>query len=410
MIQHRGTWTVVPLVAIFVASASAGDWPQFRGPGRDAHAAPQKLLSSWPADGPPCLWTADGNGLGYSGPAVVADRLFLLGMVGEQEVVMARRLADGTELWRTAIGPAYRNDFGDGPRSTPTVDGERLFVLGASGDLACLALSDGKVIWKKNILAEFEGENTTWGISESPLVVGQRLIVTPGGKKGTVVALDKSNGSLLWAAKDPNKPVEPAAYASAITFRSGDVEQVTTFTSLGAISVRLSDGKFLWRYDSVANSTANIATPMFADGHLFFTSDYGQGCALLRVDGERIEEVYFNKNMKNHHGGVVAWGGHLYGFDSSVLACVDMRSGQQKWRERSVGKGSVALADGLLYLFSETGIVGLARPTPSGYEEISRFTLPSKSKQRTWTHPVVAQGRLLLRDQDQLFCFDVRGK
>jgi outer membrane protein assembly factor BamB len=325
-------------------------------------------------------------------------------------VVIARRLDDGRELWRTPIGPAYRNDFGDGPRSTPTVDGERLYALGASGDLACLAIHDGKVLWKKNILTEFAGENITWGISESPLVVEQRLIVTPGGKKGTLVALDKSNGKLLWAAKDPSKAVEPAGYASAITFTAGGVAQVTTFTSLGAIGVRLSDGKFLWRYDRVANGTANITTPIFHDGHLFFTSDYGQGCALLRVEGAGVEEVYFNKNMKNHHGGVVVWKGHLYGFDSSVLACVELSSGQLKWRERSVGKGSVALADGLLYLFSETGIVGLARPTPSGYEEISRFSLPAKSKQRTWTHPVVAHGRLLLRDQDQLFCFDVRGR
>ncbi|HMP00874.1 MAG TPA: PQQ-like beta-propeller repeat protein [Gemmatales bacterium] len=404
-----------PLVTLMILMSGlmaflVGDWPQHRGPARDAIAAPQRLLAAWPADGPPLMWKQGGNGVGYSGPAIVGNRLVLLGMVGDKEVVIARSLADGGEVWRTTIGPVYHNDFGDGPRSTPTIDGAWVYALGASGDLACLSLATGTVRWQMNILQTFEGENITWGISESPLVVGARIFVTPGGRRATMVALDKESGKVLWQGKDPGREIEPAGYASPIAITVDGEEQVTTFTSQGAVGFRLADGAFLWRYDQVANGTANIATPLWQGGKLFFTSDYGTGCALLEPSGSGAKEVYFNKNLKNHHGGVVANGGYVYGFDASVLTCLELETGAVQWRHRSVGKGSVALADGLLYLFSENGVVGLARPVPSGYEEISRFTLESKSNQKTWTHPVLAHGRLLLRDQDQLWCFDVAAR
>lgn len=411
MFRHRRL-LVLALIWIISESlvAEAGDWPQFRGPKRDGHAAPQKLLRQWPTTGPQLLWTAEGLGAGYSGLAVVGDRIVTMGLIGEDEMVLSRRLSDGQEIWRTRIGPAYRQDIGDGPRSTPTVVGDAVFALGASGDLACLDLNTGQIVWHRQILKEFDASNITWGISESPLVVGQHVIVTPGGRKGTMVALDKISGATLWTAKDPRLEVEPAGYASPILYSVAGNEQVATFTSLGAFAVRLRDGKFVWRYDKVANGTANIATPVYSAGHLFYSSDYGQGCALLRLQGDRVQEVYFNKNLKNHHGGVVAIDGHLYGFDSSVLVCVEMASGKQKWKDRSVGKGSLSVADGMLYLLSEDGVVGLVRPSPTKYEEVSRFSLPSRSDQRTWTYPVIAHGRLLLRDQDRLFCYHVKAE
>lgn len=395
-------------------NAQPFDWPQWRGPERNGKSRETGFLRRWPPDGPRLVWKASGAGRGYSGPSVSRGRLLTMGNLGqgkdEREYVLCYDVATGQQLWRVENGPAYHNSYGDGPRCTPTIDGDLVYALGANGDLACLRLADGSTVWRKNILKEFQGRNIGWGISESPLVVGDWVIVTPGGAKATMVALDKRTGQTVWTSKDPQiSDSEPAGYASPVVFRVGDMEQVATFTSRGAYACRLRDGRFLWRYNKVANGTANIATPVFYDQCILYSSDYGTGCALLRLHSDgRAEEVYFNKNLKNHHGGFVLVDGYVYGYDSSVLVCMKWETGEILWKDRSVGKGSLVYADGLLFVLSENGVVGLVEATPKGYRELSRFKLPQRSDRPTWPHPILANGHLFIRDQDTLYCYAVK--
>jgi outer membrane protein assembly factor BamB len=394
--------------------SNAFDWPQWRGPERNGKSRETGFLRGWPKDGPRLVWQARGAGRGYSGPSISRGRLLTMGNLGEgkdeKEYILCFDVHTGRQLWRTLSGNAYHNSYGDGPRCTPTIDGDLVYALGANGDLTCLQLLDGQVRWRINILKEFDASNIGWGISESPLIVGNWVIVTPGGNKATMVALDKHTGKTIWTSKDPaTKGREPAGYASPILFRVGNLDQVATFTSRGAYACRLQDGRFLWRYNKVANGTANIATPVFHDNHIFYSSDYGTGCALLRLmpDG-KAEEVYFNKNLKNHHGGFVLVDGYIYGYDSSVLTCLKWDTGEVMWKDRSVGKGSLVYADGLLFVLSENSVVGLVEASPKAYRELSRFKLPQRSDRPTWPHPVLANGHLYIRDQDTIYCYDVK--
>ncbi len=394
-----------------VSSSAADDWPQWRGPERTGLSKETGLLKSWPKEGPPLVWKIKDAGTGFSGPAIANGLLFTLGDRGDDSYVLCYDTKDGKPKWAVKNGKAYENMFGDGPRSTPTVDGDRVYVLGAHGDLCCLQAADGKELWRLNILTQFKGDNSSWGISESPLVLDKMLIVTPGGEDGTIVALDKMNGKTIWTSKDPKGQGEEAGYASPITFKVGEVQHVATFTGKGGIGVRASDGKFLWRYDKPANTTANIATPIHHKDQVFFTSDYGTGGGLVRLKPEGpAEEVYFNRDMKNHHGGVVLVDGHLYGFSGSILTCMKFDTGKVAWDHRSVGKGSLCYADGHLYVLSETGDVALVEATPAEYKEKSQFKLPDRSSAPSWTHPVIANGRLYLRDQGAIFCYDIKAR
>jgi outer membrane protein assembly factor BamB len=397
---------------LIIQSAAGEDWTGFRGSRRDGKSTETGLLASWPKDGPKLELTIKGAGAGLSGMSIVGDRLFTMGQRDDGQYTLCFSLKDGKLVWAKKNGDVYSNSFGDGPRCTPTVDGDFLYVIGAQGDLQCLNIKDGSEKWKLNILEEFGGKNIGWGISESPLVDGDRLIVTPGGTGGTMVALDKTSGRTVWRARDPNNGgSEPAAYASPQLIQVGDLREIVNFTSKGAIGARAKDGQFLWRYDQVANNTANCSSPVYHDGKILYSSDYGTGCALLELkpDGS-ASEIYFNKNLKSHHGGYVLVNGHVYGCDSGVWVCMEWETGNIKWKERGVGKGSLVFADGMLYTLSENGIMGLVRATPTAYQEISRFTLPELSGKTTWVYPAISNGKLFLRDQDNIFCYDVKGK
>lgn len=386
--------------------ASGADWPQWRGIHRDGMSPETGLLKSWPEGGPKQIWKATGLGEGFSSFAVVKGRIYTQGQRENQEYVMAYDAATGKKLWETAAGSAFRERRGHGPRGTPTVDGTVLYALSADGTLVCLNLADGKQVWSQNIVERYKGEVPHWGISESPLVDGNRVIVTPGGSDGTLVALDKRNGNPLWKSKGS----DGAAYSSPIIVDSGGLKQYVTLTSGGAVGVAASTGEMLWRYDKVANRTANIATPLFAKDHIFVSTDYGTGCALLKVAATtgKTTEVYFNREMKNHYSSSVLVGGHLYGFSSTVLTAMNFLTGDVSWRDRTVGKGSVTFADGMLYVFSERGQVALVEAAPDAYKEKGRFSIPA-GEFNTWTPPVIANGRLYLREQDNLYSFDIKG-
>ena len=400
---------VAAIVLSVAAIDAASDWPQWQGPDRTGISKETGLLKQWPSSGPPVVWTATGLGEGYGSMAVAGTRVFVQGTRNRQSVVVALNRADGKEAWSKALGPMGDDDRGSGPRGTPTVDGDRLYVLTESGDLHCLK-TDGAAVWQRNILREFNGRQLQWLISESPLVDGPHVVVAPGGPGAGLVKLDKMTGKTVWATKELS---DPAGYSSMIAADVQGVRTYLTFTAREGVGVRASDGKVMFRYPNAANNVANITTPVFFNNKAFFTSAYDTGGGLVDLtvqNGEvQAKEVYFTRNMKNHHGGVVLMDGYLYGFNDSILTCLEFATGKLMWRDRSVGKGAVTFADGHLYLQGENNVMGLAAATPEGYQEKGRFTIPDKGRP-SWAHPVISDARLYVRNQDSLMVYDVKAK
>lgn len=549
------------VVAISAHAALCGefDWPQWQGPERTAHSKETGLLKEWPKDGPPLAWKAKALGGGDSTPSIANGRIYGMSHRGEDEVVWALSEKDGKELWAVRVGPAYTTSWHqskEGPSATPTVDGDRLYVMGLAGNLACLQAGDGKVLWQRSLMADFGGRMPMWSYRESPLVDGEKVIGTAGGTETTMVALNKLTGEVIWKnfvpekagqaapAKPENRPnvietdlvlstldmdhdktisseelatapsvlesldknkdgsltedevaaAAPAgggqgrrrggtirmmkahsamdadgngtldaaeiknatvalrkidgnrdskltedevgmkhfgpqetgvAYSSAIAIDFGGQRQYVQFLATTVAGVSAADGKLLWRYEKPANGMKlNISTPIYHDGHVFAASAYGAGGGLARLtqnaSGEFVaEEAWFSKNMENHHGGVILHDGALFGANGGngggYLACLDLKTGEVLWNEkdsdkRRVTKGSVAFADGRIYYRTEEGPVVLIEPSRKEYLERGRFAQPERTDKPAWAHPVVANGKLYIRDQDTLFCYDVKAK
>lgn len=398
----------VVLVFAFAGHALAqpgANWPQWRGPNRDGISKETGLLKQWPAEGPALVWKAAGAGRGYSSFSIANGRLYTMGLRGDREFIVAFDIANGKEAWATPHGSAFRNDRGDGPRGTPTVDGDRVYALGGNGDLSAVDARTGRIVWTKNVLREFGGSNINWGISESPLVIGNKVLVNAGGPNASIVALNKDNGSVIWKSQS-----DEAGYSSAIPLQVNGGTQVVFFTGERALGLDVNDGRLLWDYSRPSNRTANVATPIARGNRVFISSDYGTGGGVVEIKSDgKAQEIYFTKDMRNHHSSSVLVGDYLYGFSSSMLTAMKFDTGEIAWRDRSVGKGSLVYADGNLYCFSENGVVGLVEATPTGYSEKGRFRIQQDSLP-TWTHPVVAGGRLYLRDQDTIYAFDVKQK
>ena len=392
------------------ATAAAFDWPQWQGPDRSGVSKETGLLQQWPAAGPPLVWSIAGLGTGYGSLAVKGDRIFVQALNSSGSSVSSLNRADGKVVWTKSLGKGGRNDRGPGPRGTPTIDGDRLYVLTENGDLACLNASNGTAVWQRNILADFGGHQIPWLLSESPLVDGNNVIVTPGGPRAGMVALDKMSGKTVWASEQLS---DEAGYASPIAADVQGVRVIMTLTAEAGVGVRASDGKLMWRHPAVANGTANVATPIFHDNKVFYSSAYGTGAALLGLVAEagavRAQQIYFTRDMQNHHGGLVLVNGYLYGFHNAILTCLEFATGKPMWRDRSVGKGTVVYADGKLYLQSENNVVGLAEASPAGYNEKGRFRIADQGLP-SWAHPVVSGGRLYIRDQGTLASYNIKAR
>ena len=395
-------------------TAPEAEWPQWRGPQRNGLSTETGLLKQWPEKGPAVSWSIANLGEGYGSVALRADRMYVQGTSGAagaaKSTIFCLNRTDGKTIWSVAFGAKVDQDKGNGPRGTPTLDGDRMYVLTENGDLACLREKDGSSVWSKNILKEFDGSNPKWLISESPLIDGDKLIVSPGGKEAGIVALDKMTGKEIWRTKDLSAET---GYASNIIAEVGGVRGYINFTSNAAVGVRASDGKLMWSYANAANRVANCATPVFADNKVFFSSAYGTGGALLNLKAENGEvkatEAYFTKEMQNHHGGMVLVNGYLYGFSNAILTCIEFNTGKVMWKDRSVGKGSISYADGMLYLLGEKQLVGLAEASPTAYVEKGRFPINDRGWD-SWAHPVIIGGKLYIRNQNELACYDVKGK
>ena len=571
--MKRFTWSL--LLVLFCASAFAEspksfDWPQWQGPDRNATSKEQGLLKEWPENGPPLAWRIDGLGGGYGTPAIAAGRIIGISNRGDDEVVWALSEADGKTLWTTSLGSAYREgppQGVEGAGCTPTIDGQRLYVLGLGGDLACLQAQDGKILWQRSLTKDFGGRVPMWRYNESPLIDGNKVICTPGGENATMVALDKLTGKTIWKCKVPDEanagsgtsdgpdhgrngapdmmqllpvlvaldadrnkeisadeitnspnaigkldknqdgkltedevspqiggpgapggqnrppqerpggmmrfmpihatldadrnneiddaeikdsaaalrkldrnndgkltsdevgprmgggrrgPTSSAAYSSAIAIDFDGQRQYVQLTAKALVGVAASDGKLLWRYDRPANNKGiNCSTPLHHDGLVFAASAYSTGGGLVKLSKEangdiKAEEVYFTKKMQNHHGGMILYDGCLYGANGGngggYLNCLDFQTGDVLWSTRKAPKGSITFADGRLYYFTEKGTMLLIEPNREEYIECGRFDQPDRSKSPAWTHPIIANGKLYVRDQDLLFCYDVKAK
>ncbi|MEI8020013.1 MAG: PQQ-binding-like beta-propeller repeat protein [Schlesneria sp.] len=383
-------------------------WPQHRGPNRDNISKETGLLDSWPNGGPKLTWEQKGLGEGFSSVSIAHGKLYTMGNQGNDEMLLAMDAANGRPLWSTKTGGrAYREGQGNGPRGTPTVDDDRVYALGANGDLICVGANKGEVVWQKNILNDYGGNNIQWGISESVLIDGQNLICSPGGKRATMAAIDKMTGREVWTCIVQEAPA--AAYSSPIVVDYQGERMYVNFVHTAVVAVRAKDGNVLWGHTQSANGTANCSTPVSSDGLVFTASGYDTGCALFKLaKGGKAKLEYANKEMKNHHGGMVVVDGYLYGFDEQILKCLDLKTGKVQWKDRSVGKGSLTYADGHLYLRSEAGPVALCVASNKRYEEKGRFNPAGRSDKPAWSHPVVCDGRLFLRDMDSIAVYEIK--
>ena len=407
---------VMLLACVSVASpATAADWPNWRGPNRDGKCTETGLLKQWPAGGPKLLWQTRGIGQGYSGPAIVGNVLYTMGDKNTKATVFALDIAaGGKQIWATPIATVVYKGYSPGTRATPTVDGDRVYGLSAGGTLACLDHKTGKSIWSLNYVKDFGGVMPRWAFAESVLIDGERLICTPGGPKGAIVALDKKTGKVVWAAKITDK----ASYSSIVKAELAGVKQYVAFTAATVVAVAAEDGKLLWRYKEPAHHAkwgdVNVMTSVVSGDTVFAASGYKVGGGLAKIaktaDGLEATQVYFTKEMSNHHGGLVLLDGALYGCNEpNLLTCLDHKTGKVLWKSKESGKCSVLYADGMLYCRDETGPITLVKATPKGYEQAGRFDQPRRSKAKAWPHPVIANGKLYIRDQDILLCYDVRG-
>ena len=394
------------------AATTSDDWTQWRGPNREGRSEEAGLMKEWPSGGPQQLWTNTDTGLGYGGLAVVQGTLFTVGAIEDEEYLLAIDAKSGKEKWRTSIGPLFVNNWGDGPRSTPTVVDGRIYALSAQGHLVCCEQESGKEVWKIQ-LTDFGGSVPDWGFAESPLVDEDRVVVTPGGPDGAIMAVDKNTGKLLWQSDSCQGTVH---YSSVIVAHPNGQKQYVQLLMERLVGLDPKTGQQLWSVDWPGR-VAVIPTPIAEGNRIYVSSGYGVGCMMVEIGTDNtVTEVYRNKVMKNHHGGVILVGKHLYGYsDGPGWTCQDFATGESIWEETdALGKGCVTYVGGRLIMQSEDkGVVVLVEPSDAGWRERGRFTLSPQSEKRKrdgriWTHPVVVDGKLYLKDQEILYCYDVK--
>ena len=412
------------LVGLFASSTNGAeteraDWPQWRGPKRDAVSPDTGLLKSWNEDGPSLAWKASGLGSGFASVVLSEGRLFTMGRRKAGEELIALSAEDGKELWSLKIG----QDASDEPSSTPTVDGDRVYAVSSHGDLVCATVT-GKELWRKSYVKDFGGSVPTWKFCESPLVDGDKLICTPGSDKATMVALNKKTGKVIWLSAVPGGGGSGSGYSSIVISQGGGVRQYVQLlgAGTGCIGVDAKSGKFLWKYERVGNGTASIPTPIIDGDYVFCSSGYGTGAALLELNrdkpGVKATEVYFlnGDKFQNHHGGMIQVGPYIFsghGHNQGFPICLEMKTGKVVWggKQRGAGSGSAAViyADGKLYFRYQDGTMALVDATKEGYHLSGSFKIP-EVRRESWSHPVVIGGKLYLREQENLFVYELTSR
>jgi outer membrane protein assembly factor BamB len=401
-------------VCIFAHVAYSADndafWPQFHGPNRDNVSTERGLLKRWPVNGPPLLWTSRGLGHGYSGTSIANGMIFTASSIGEHTVVIALNL-DGKVLWQRENGPAWTGSY-PGSRGTPTIDGNRLYHQSPHGSIVCLNAKTGDIIWQFNVIEQFNSKLSRWALSESLLLDGDHLISCPGGPQTCMVALDKTNGALVWEAPSVR---EWAGYASPTLFEFKGLRIITTLTAKSLIGVNADTGDLLWRIKHESPYDENTMMPIFHEGNVFISTAL-TGSVKWKLDVKdgkvSIRRRWHTLQLDNHHGGVILLNGNLYGTSSvrnkHALVCLDWKTGRMKYRDMCVGKVSLTCADGMLYALSIDGIMGLAQATRVGHRLVSYFKIPRGGKGKSWAHPVVCGGRLYIRHGEFLYAYGIQ--
>ena len=409
--------------------AATNDWPQFGGANRDGHSKETGLLSAWPEGGPELEWTAEGTGTGYSSLAIVGERIFTIGDIGDEQFLIGLNKGDGALLWKTRIGNANKTNY-PGSRSTPTVFDERVYALSTEGLLVCASADDGKIVWQQDLVKDFGGQlmqamgRFDWQFSESPLVDQQRVIVTPGAKDSVMVAFNCKTGDPIWKTELPGSVGElgadGAGYCSIVAAEIHGTRQYIQLYGRGVMSVDAESGKYLWGYNRVANNVANISSAVVSGNQVFVSTGYQTGSALLDIkrDGENwtADEMYFlnSRKFQNHHGGFVLHEGHIYGGHGHKLGfpiCIQLDKGEIAWgptRNRGQGSASVAIADGHVYMRYENGLMVLVEASTEEYREKGSFMIPDV-RAKSWSRPVISGKKLYLKEQDKLHCYNIAG-
>ncbi len=400
--MRRLRFTLMFALCLVAGIATAADWPQFRGPNRDGISPESAVLKSWPASGPKVLWKAP-LGEGYSQVVSVKGRLYAFAQQGEEQVAVAFDGATGKRLWRTRIDGEYNDGQGDGPRSTPSVDGDLMYALSAHGKLVALRTANGQVAWQHDLRAEYGANPPQWGVSTSPLVEGKLLIVNVGGSGNkSIVAFDKTNGKVMWTSQG-----DGAGYSAPIAITVRGVRQVIVFTADAILSISPQDGRLFWRSGWKTDYDVNAATPIFLPpDKLFVSSGYGTGSALLQINRTNVAEVWRSRSMKNQFSSSVLHDGIIYGFDDATLKAIDAATGKERWKTRGFGHGSLILAGGHLIVLSDRGKLALVQATPEEYRELGNAQV---IEGKCWTSPSLADGRLYVRNEEQLIAFDWKG-
>lgn len=405
MAKRFGARCAMAALSLAMLTASAEDWPQWRGANSDGVSQETGIVDAWPEGGPKELWRVP-LGNGFSGIAVVGDRAYTMCGTKNDEFVVCLNVADGSEVWRVRSDKGFTNSFGDGPRATPTVDGDRLYTHGASGSLLCLDTRTGKRIWGFNTLTRFKLKNTTWGLSASPVVYGRMLLVVAGSGDGSsVVALNKADGEVIWKGLDGN-----AGYTTPTIEEIDGKDQIIAFMGTFAAGLSPADGSQLWRFDWPTRYEVNAANPIYSDGQLFISSGYNKGAASLKLtkkgDKYDVESVWESRDMQNHFSSCVLIDGYLYGFNLKKLTCMDFKTGEVKWEHKGFDTGSLLAADGKFIIYGEKkSQLALAKISPDAYTELSQTKVLSG---KTWTIPTLANGRLFVRNEKEIVCLDVK--
>ncbi len=406
------------MVSVALTSSVAGlDWPQWRGPERNAISKESGLMKQWPVGGPRLVMQASGLGSGYSSVAVVGNRVYTMGDQDDACYLLCLEDKGGKKIWATKVGPPKGGGGYPGPRCTPTVADGLVYAVGQFGDVVCVDAATGEEKWRKSFSRDYNGKRDgNWGCSESPLIDGEKVIITPGGSQATMVALNRKTGEEIWRCLVRGCG---AGHSSAVVAEVGGIRHYVQLTTGGVIGVRANDGQLLWRYEKFLNNTANIPTCIVQGDEVFCSAGYENrsgGGALLKLipegEGIRIEEVYFDRALNNKHGGWVRVGDRLFGDrdDRGMVRCINAKTGSVIWQKQGRGGGSAAVmyADGRLYVRYQNGTIALVDPDADEYREISSFRIPRQDTGPSWPHLVVSDGKLFVREQDQLFVYDIR--
>ena len=391
-----------------VTSAPAGDWPQFRGPRRDGMSGEKGLMAQWPDGGPKLLWSVEGIGKGFSHVSVANGLVYVTGLVGKEGVLRAYTL-EGKPKWEANYGPEYGKDH-PGARTIPTVCDGLVYVMSAVGRLSCFGAADGKPVWSANVFELAEAKEIQWGYAESVLIDGEKVVVTPLGKKAAMLAFDRKTGRPVWASR----PLDhESSFCSPIVVEHAKRRMIVTLTDKAVVAFASEDGNTLWQHAYQNQRQNHPDTPIYRDGMLYVTSGYGKGAVGLELvaDGGGVRQVWEQAKQDPAHGQAVLVDGYVYASShqsiSGKWSCVEFKTGKLMWQDPGVGKGgSVIYADGMLYCYSENGIVGLVRPSADKCQVISKFQVPLGDGTH-WAHPVVSNGRLFIRHGNVLMCYGI---